>query len=60
MTPRSVIPELPQLRLFDQVPPSVTLSPTQMFQLSALLETLFLDIAKSLVVREVGDEQDRP
>ena len=58
MTQRSAIPELSQLRLFDQAPPSVALSPTQRIRLSALLEALFLDIAESLVTRETGDEQD--
>jgi hypothetical protein len=58
MTQSSAIPELSQLRLFDQVPPSLALSPTQRTRLSALLEALFLDIAESLVTRETGDEQD--
>jgi hypothetical protein len=59
MTQRRVIHGQSQLQLFDQAPPSVALPPAQKIQLSALLESLFLDIADSLVTKEAGDEQDR-
>ena len=49
-------PESMQLGLFEQGQPSVELSPTRRQQLAALIESLMIEIAAALAIREVGDD----
>ena len=47
-----------QLGLFEQEQPDVELSPTRRQQLAALIESLMIEIAAVLTMREAGDDQD--
>jgi hypothetical protein len=58
MKRKSINPEKPQLRLFDQEQPRATLLPAQKAQLSTQVEALFIEIAEALAIGEAGDEQD--
>ena len=47
-----------QLRLFEQAPPDIALTPAQRQQLATLIEALLSEIATAVASGETGDDQN--